>query len=111
MDQCGVERYLYAADGLNYLYGGFNTHSPLGPAFFQYTYNMTIPRFQQTFIDNLNKAQIIVTGRGAPGRQLPDEVWGFIDDTFTVEPWDCARPYEQPGYYQLYFRKGGPTAP
>ncbi len=105
LDRCEIDRYLYTNEIQSVLYG-FTRHSPMGPGFFQFAFNATIPYFSHAYWDNLRSASVILYGPGM-GRSLTDEVITYIEGNFTKKPWPCAGSFENPGRYQILFRNSG----
>ncbi len=112
LDACDQERYLIVGDAPKEKIWQFTKHVPLGPGFFQHQLNYPVSwrkpsiYFLQTFADNLGKkANIIVRlPPSAPQREIPPQLWRFVEKHFQSTPWKCAEKLEKPTTFDLLYR-------
>lgn len=104
MDRCGIDRYLSLIDK-----GGsptaFTKHSPYGPLFSHYNrLHEASPRFNEAFGKQLFTEADIIFMRERDNTHLTEYAWSLLEQLFSKEPWDCAKPFQQPVGHTIFFR-------
>ncbi len=105
---CTIDRYTIVGEVPVDLWA-YTTHSPMGPAFFQYALNypLTWIKPDSFFIDshlyNVEKALVVVVPE-KNGRPIPDEIVSYIQTHFTQTPPSCAGTYKNPPGSIVLFR-------
>lgn len=104
LESCRMSSYLYLGSNGVDAYA-YTSHSPLGPNFYQYDYlvNTDRPFFRTTFLENLQKANLIVF-RGYAIGDLRDVTDSYIREAFTTDPWGCAQSIASTPGYTFYYR-------
>lgn len=104
MDACGYSQYLIMNEiGSNVF--GFTKHSPLGPIFFQHSLATGYIQFARMYVDELQKADLILTKWNVGRPHLPG-VYDYVKNDFTETPPACAgTSFHQPeDGFRLLFR-------
>lgn len=108
LDACDVPQYLIVGEpGTNTF--GFTKHSPMGPIFFQHTFATGYLNFFMSFLNELSRAQIIITKLPLARPHIPGVV-DYIQYAFTETPPPCAqgKSLDSPLGLQVFYRTKSP---
>ena len=106
MDACDVDRYFLLVDRPEGLYG-FTRHSPYGPIFTQYGRFIGVsPVYLAQFTEALEHAEIAVITTDADTVQMDPHTVQYVEQSFSLQPWPCAKDLSQPLPYRFLFRVG-----
>lgn len=116
LDACDVDRY-YFLEGRGLI--PYTKHSPLN--FYVYTRIEHLPRYHPVFLEpsmrNLQRTAIMVNSEPyvahpragvAAEERIGTDVEAFVRNTFTSDPWPCARNLPAPEGYEVLYRKDFP---